>query len=140
MLGVDTEIEGKQADKLDFTSLAHLSYKEGGLETDLCEIGYYVEEDQENGGFILYRRDHGIVDDDFTEGGEAYEFAEMVTGLDITFQDSQGEEFDNWNTLEEENKDTLPSLIRIKLTIMDESGKEYTFITSIHPALAGFKE
>jgi len=140
MLGEDKEIEGKPADKLDFTTLTHLALGEKGLQADLCEVGYTVEEDRENGDLILYRRDHGIVDDDLTSGGESYEFATMLTGLDITFQDGQGEEFDNWDTLEGEKKDTLPSLIRITLTLKDELGKEYTFITSVHPELAGFQK
>ena len=136
MIAEDGEIDEKPVDTLDFTTLTHLTVREGGLQTDLCEIGYYLEEDQEDGGFILYRRDDGIVDDDFTSGGETHELARMVTGLDITFQDSQGEEFDNWNTLEGEGKDTLPSLVRIRLTLKDQLGKEQTFMTSIHPQLA----
>lgn len=140
MVGENREINGAPADQIDFTTLTHLTLmEEGGLQTDLCEIGYYLEEDQEDEAFILYRRDDGIVDDDFTEGGQTYELARMVTGLDIRFQDSLGEEFENWNTLEEEQEDTLPSLIRITLTLKDKLGREHIFATSIHPALAGFE-
>jgi len=138
MIGEDQEIEDKPADRLDFTALTHLALTEGGLQTDLCEIGYYLEEDEEEEGegLILYRRDHGIVDDDITTGGEAYELARIVMGLDIVFQDSLGEEFDDWDTLAKDNKDTLPSLIRIKLTLKDPLGRQQTFVTSLHPALA----
>ena len=139
MIGKNQDIEGQPADRLDFTSLTHLAVTADSPQTDLCEVGYHLAEDPENEGLILYRRDDGIADAEFTSGGQTYELARMVTGLDISFQDSNGQEFDNWNTLEGEYKDTLPSLIKIKMSLKDLSGREQTFITSIHPELAGLK-
>ena len=137
LIGENREIDGRPADRLDFTTLAHLFLTEGSPNTDLCEVGYFLEEDEEDGGFILYRRDHGIVDEGITKGGQAFELARMVTGMDILFQDINGEEVDEWNTMEGPHKDRLPALIRITLTLMNERGDEQTFITSVHPELAG---
>ena len=137
MIGQSLEIDGKPADRLDFTTLTHLSLREDGIQTDLCEVGYSIREDEEDQAFVLYRRDDGSVDDDFTEGGHADELAWGIAGLDFTFQDSQGIEFEEWNTLEGEYADTLPALIVIKLTIQAQGGREEVFITSVHPALAG---
>jgi len=140
MIGKNQEIDEKPADRLDFTTLGHIPLTDKGLQTDLCEVGYKIVEDEENEEFVLYRRDDGIVDNDFTKGGYSGELARMVTALDIVFENSEGEEFDDWNTLEEEHAETLPSLITIRLTIRDKQGRERTFTTSVHPALAEVKK
>ena len=140
MLAEDIELDGRPADKLNFTALTHLPLTEKGPKTDLCEVGYYLEEGEENDGFILYRRDDGTLDDDITSGGEAYQLASNVESLDITFQDSEGENYNDWNTLEGEMKDRLPSLIGIELRLKDQWGKERTFFTSIHPETSGHNE
>ena len=140
MIGKNQEIDGKPADRLDFTTLTHIPLTDEGLQTDLCEVGYKIVEDEENAEFVLYRRDDGIVDNDFTEGGYSSELARMVTALDIVFENSEGEEFHDWNTLEEEHAETLPSLITIRLTIRDKQGRERTFTTRVHPALAEMKK
>ena len=120
--------------------MTHMPLTDEGLQTDLCEVGYKIVQDEENEEFVLYRRDDGVVDSDFTEGGYSGELARMVTALDIVFENSEGEEFDDWNTLEEEHAETLPSLITIRLTIRDKQGQERIFTTSVHPALAEMKK
>ena len=137
MIGKDQEIEGKPADRLDFTTLSHLVMDEREPPTDLCEVGYQLVEDPEGEGFILYRRDDGSLDDNLTEGGISHELARRVSGLDITYQDIDGGEFDNWDTVEGKPGSALPSLILIRLTIMDQEGREELFTTGVHPALAG---
>jgi hypothetical protein len=139
MIGKNQELDGKPADRIDFTTLNHLALGEEGPQTDLCEVGYQVVEDSEKEGFKLFRRDDGIPDDELTDGGFSHEMADRVSGLDIIFQDENGEEFDNWNSTEAQHAGGLPSLITIKLSLMDGKGGEYLFTTSIHPALAGKK-
>jgi len=136
MVADDEEIDGRPADKIDFTALSHLVSQENGLQTDLCELGYSIKEDPANGPFILYRRDSGIVDDDLGSGGRVEELARMVAGLDLKFQDKSGSEFEDWNTLEDPHKNTLPSLVQIRLILKDKQGREHTYITSVHPELA----
>jgi type II secretion system protein J len=140
MIGKNQELDGKQADRIDFTTLNHLALGEEGPQTDLCEVGYQVVEDSEKEGFKLFRRDDGIPDDELVDGGFSHELADRVSGFDIIFQDENGEEFDNWNSAEAQHAGGLPSLITIKLSIMDGKGREYLFTTSIHPALAGKKK
>jgi prepilin-type N-terminal cleavage/methylation domain-containing protein len=140
MIGKNQELDGKPADRIDFTTLNHLALGDEGPQTDLCEVGYRIVEDSENEGFKLFRRDDGIPDDELIDGGFSHEMASRVTGLDIIFQDENGEEFDYWNSTEGRHAGKLPSLITIKLSIMDEKAQEYLFTTSIHPALAGRKK
>ncbi len=137
MIGKDQEIDGKPADTLDFTTLSHLVLDEREPPTDLCEVGYRLVEDPYEDGFILYRRDDGSLDDNLTDGGTSHELARRVAGLNITFQDIHGEEFDNWDTVEGKPGPDLPSLISIRLIIKDQEGREELFTIGIHPALAG---
>ncbi len=139
MVGEDQEIGGRSADKLDFSSLAHVSLSKSDLQTDLCEIGYYLEEDPEREALILYRRDHGRVDEDLFTGGEAYALATSVLGFDVSFQDNLGVESEEWDTFEGDKKGILPSLVTIKITLKDDRGHERLFMTSIRPGSAGFE-
>jgi type II secretion system protein J len=139
MVCENQEIEGRPADRIDFTALTHLSSGEGDVETDLCEIGYYLVEDKEEGGLILYRRDHGILDKDLAAGGRLDELTTMATELDITFWDDEGTEYPNWNSLEEPHGGELPSLIRVRLNLKDSFGSERTFEALVHPALGGLE-
>ena len=137
MIAMDHETDGKPADRLDFTTLAHLPLSDRKPRTDLCEVGYRLTEDPENEGrYILYRRDDAIPDTDLGSGGYSHELARGVTGLDFMFQDSRGEEFDNWDTTQGTPCSDLPTLITVRLTIQDEQGDEHLFATSIHPVLA----
>ena len=134
------EIEGRRADSLNFAALTPILFGDKGPRTDLCEIGYRLEEGPEGEGFILYRRERGIIADGVTGEGAVYELARMVAGLDITFKDRHGEELEEWKRGEGDENNTLPSLIHIRLTLRDELGRERLFVTSIHPELAKFKE
>jgi type II secretion system protein J len=135
MIGENQEIEGKPADRLDFTTLSHLVLDEREPGTDLCEVGYKLVEDPDEGGFVLYRRDDGSLDDNLREGGSSHELARRVTSLNITYRDVYGEEFDNWDTVAGKPGSDLPSLIFIRLTIKDLEGREELFTTGVHPAL-----
>ncbi len=139
LLGEDREIDGRPADGVDFTSLSHLPLRKIDLHTDFCEIGYHLEEDEKEGDLIIYRRDQAIPDQDLSGGGLITELSGMVGGLDISYQDREGEDFDTWDTFEGYHKDVLPSLVRIVLTIKDLQGGAHIFTTSVHPALGGME-
>lgn len=130
------EIDGKPADRINFTSLAHLPIGEHDLQTDLCEIGYYVEEMQDAAGLILYRRDDPTPDDNLAQGGSVLQVTKGIAGLNIILEDARGEIFEHWDTGQRDFFPGLPALIRIELVILDETGKEHLFRTSVHPAMS----
>jgi type II secretion system protein J len=136
----DNNIDGKPADRIDFISLSHLRAGGVGPQTDLCEIGYFLEDDPDREGLNLYRRDDPTLDDDVTEGGITLELAKNVIGLNFFFEDMEGESVEEWNTLEEDSKKTLPTLVTIEIEVLDDIGKGHLFTTSIRPALAEKKE
>jgi len=135
-LCINQEMDGRPADRLNFAALTYFSPRPNSPGTDLCEIGYYLEEDEERGGLILYRRSQIGVDDDLASGGVAVVFSKNVVGLDLTFQDGEGETFESWDSFEGEQKGRLPSLVIIKLLIAEPQGREVTFTTAVHPETA----
>ena len=136
LVGEDREIDGMRADHIDFTTVTHLPLTEKGPASDLCEIGYLIEEDPEAKVLVLLRRDDPSVDEDFTKGGSLQEMARNVVEFNLTYQDSQGEESDQWNTLEGRPASGLPVLIKVRLVLKDELNREHVFSTAIHPELA----
>jgi len=136
LVGGDREIEGRRADHIDFTTVTHLALNEKVPASDLCEIGYMIEEDPEAKVLVLFRRDDSSVDEDFTTGGSLQEMARNVVEFKLTYQDSRGEESAQWNTLEGRPGSGLPVLIKVRLVLGDELNREHVFSTSIHPELA----
>jgi len=136
LVGEDREIDGRRADRMDFTTVTHLPLTEKGPASDLCEIGYLIEEDSEAKVLVLLRRDDPSVDEDFTKGGLLQEMARNVLEFNLTYQDSRGEESDKWNTLEGMPASGLPVLIKVRLVLKDELNREHVFSTTIHPELA----
>jgi hypothetical protein len=121
---------------MDFTTVTHLPLTEKGPVSDLCEIGYLIEENSEDKVLVLLRRDDPSVDEDFTKGGSLQEMARNVLEFKLTYRNSMGEESDNWNTPEEMPVSGLPVLIKVRLVLKDELNREHVFSTTIHPELA----
>ena len=136
LVGEDREIDGRRADRMDFTTVTHLPLTEKGPASDLCEIGYLIEENSEDKVLVLLRRDDPSVDEDFTKGGSLQEMARNVLEFNLTYQDSRGEESDKWNTLDGMPASGLPLLIKVRLVLKDELNREHVFSTTIHPELA----
>ncbi len=136
LVGEDREIDGRRADRIDFTTVTHLPLTEKGPASDLCEIGYLIEENSEDKVLVLLRRDDPSVDEDFTKGGSVQEMARNVLEFNLTYQDSRGEESDKWNTLDGMPASGLPLLIKVRLVLKDELNREHVFSTTIHPELA----
>ena len=141
LIGKNQDRDGRRMDRIDFTSLTHMALTEQGPNTDLCEIGYMVVEDEEQEEvLVLMRRDDPSPDEDFTEGGGMQELARDILEFKITYEDSTGEEGDSWGTEETGETSGLPVLIKVRLVLKDTLNREHVFTTSIHPELAGTKK
>jgi prepilin-type N-terminal cleavage/methylation domain-containing protein len=137
MVAVNADLGDRPADRIDFTSLSCLAPGRQKNRSDLCRIGYFLEESAEEGGFTLYRREGpapgGKLSEEGAEerpekGGTSFPLAERIGGLRLSFEDLNGEWADSWDSAE---TDSLPVAIRIELTVADR-----IFITSVYPALA----
>jgi hypothetical protein len=86
------------------------------------------------------RRDAFSVDEDFTKGGSLQEMARNVLEFKLTYQDAEGKDSDQWNTIEGKPTSGLPVLIKVRLMLKDELNREHVFSTTIHPELAERKK
>lgn len=138
LIGKTEEGEGKRLDRIDFTTLTHITLNDQDPSTDLCAVGYRVVQDAEQENvLVLTRRDNLTPGNDLTEGGDIQEMARNVVEFKITYVNSQGEELDSWNSEESGAASQLPVLIKIRLVLKDGLDREHVFITSIHPEMAG---
>jgi type II secretion system protein J len=140
LVGADREVDGRRADHIDFTTVTHMPLTEKGPASDLCEIGYLVDEDPEAQVLVLLRRDAFSVDEDFTKGGSLQEMARNVLEFKLTYQDAEGKDSDRWNTLEGRPASGLPVLVKVRLVLKDELDREHVFSTTVHPELAERKK
>jgi type II secretion system protein J len=140
LVGANRELYGRRADHIDFTTVTHLPLTEKGPASDLCEIGYLVDEDPEGQVLVLLRRDAFSVDEDFTKGGSLQEMARNVLEFKLTYQDAEGKDSDQWNTIEGKPTSGLPVLIKVRLMLKDQLNREHVFSTTIHPELAERKK
>jgi prepilin-type N-terminal cleavage/methylation domain-containing protein len=138
MKSEDRTEDGRPADRIHFTSLSHLEPGDSRYHTDLCEIGYVLEPDQEGPGFRLIRMDDPTPDGDMNSGGATLELARSIGGLDFVFEDNAGEIFNQWDSSDPKLEGKAPSIISISLTVLDRTGREYRFSTSIRlPMIEG---
>lgn len=135
LAGSPGESGGRPADRVDFTAFSHLAWQKGSPATDLCEVGYRLEPDEDTGEVTLFRRQQVLPDGDLEGGGEQVALSEDVTALEIRYEDDQGNEIDGWDSRTGEQEGRLPRTIRLRLTVRGVSGSETVFTTWISPAL-----
>ncbi|MGD8386825.1 MAG: type II secretion system protein GspJ [Desulfobacteraceae bacterium] len=136
LVGVSGETAGRPADRVDFTTSSHLAWQESSPETELCEVGYRLEPDEDTGVVTLFRRQQDLPDADLEAGGEEIDLSEDVTALEIRYEDEDGNELDTWDSRSEEQEGRLPRTIRLRLTVQGISGREAAFSTRVHPVLS----
>lgn len=133
LLGEDGEQDDLPFDSLHFTSLSHVRWVKDSRESELCEIGYYLERDPEMEKSFFFRREDWNVDGTLEEGGIALELAEGVDGLNFRYYD--GEEWvDEWDS---KARNGLPKAIEVVLLMSDPSQKRIAFSNIIPVPIAG---
>lgn len=136
-IGKDSNINGKNADDMEFISEKHLSFN-GDQTGGRGLIKYYLKEYEDKDGFILYRSDNqelGNKSDDDTDG---LMLCEGVNSINFSYQDENGDTYDNWDSTSDSFKGKLPSMVSVELEFIDKSNPEspIKFITSIAIPLA----
>ncbi len=133
LLGEDRDEYDLPADSLHFTSLSHVRWVRDSKESELSEIGYYLETDRETETSFLFRREDWNVDGTLEEGGMALELAEGIDGLNFRYHD--GEEWvDDWDS---EARKGLPKAIEVVLLMSDVRLERIAFSVIIPVPMAG---
>lgn len=150
-IGSDGQDGDYARDRLDFTTASHVLVHDGRPETDVVEVSYYID-DTYTDRPLLVRREDPLPDAELRHGGTLRVLAERVVGLNFRFRepgempsgrtseepDDESEEpewFDTWNAETREGGKSLPELVEVTVTILDEEGQEHTFGTTVllHP-------
>jgi len=138
-VGEDSGINGRNADTLRFLSRAHLVFNGEDEDNRATEIAYTVREnDEEGGGFTLYRSDKPQFEEGREESAEGLVLCEDVYTINFTYHDENGEVYDNWDASKEEFKGRLPVMVSIELSFINRSDPEsyYRFKTGVSLPIA----
>jgi len=126
-LGEDKEIKDSGADSLRFISRAHLVFGEEEQAFGKAEIGYYVGENDEGEGLVLYRTDTPVVAQTPGEGTGGSALCEKLLSINFTYHDANGEVYDNWDSAAKMLKEKIPQMVSILLEFVNRSDPETPF-------------
>ncbi len=130
--------EGKDfLDRLDFTHLPHPGEisVEGGW--GVIELGYFLDRAPGGKGFTLFRRQDEARDGDLLRGGRSLALCDRVRSLSFSYFDRQGKRGKEWNSLEGERRNQLPSRVEIHLRLEDSRGQVHDFRTQVFLPMSG---
>lgn len=121
-------------DSVRFTTFAHQRLYQDANETDQTIVAYYSGPDpDERRQTNLYRRESRRLANEKwdTIPGEADILFAGIEKFELEFWDVQDQEWeDSWNTVSADGKaNKVPDRVKIRLTFLDERGKEVTFTT-----------
>lgn len=132
IIGSISEIGGTSFASVRFASNAHIPLNKS-IKRGIAEIVYYVQ-GQDDGQPVLRRGDHLYPYPPFEENSGDPILTEHVKSLAFKYYDSEGSEFEEWNSDSEEYGYATPAAIGIQLEIGDES-VSYNFETTVRFAV-----
>jgi prepilin-type N-terminal cleavage/methylation domain-containing protein len=137
LVGRSTKEGNDFLDRLDFTSLTPPSAAstEGGW--GFTELGYSLDHSPGKKGFTLFRRQDNAGDRDLLRGGRSLAICDRVRSLGFSYFDRLGKKQKEWNSLEGERRNQLPSRVEIYLRMEDSHGQVYDFRTQVYLPMSG---
>lgn len=129
--------DGGRRDDLLFTSFSHQRLVRDAKESDQALLEYTVEPDPERSGKLaLFRREKVHLDEDPDRGGDKELVLQNVTGFDVQYWDWTKQEWVNdWVSSSVERQGTLPTRVKLRLTLEMPNGKEEDFETQARVAI-----
>ncbi len=124
-------------DDLLFTSFSHQRLVRDAKEADQALLEYTVDSDPEHPGKLaLFRREKLHLDEDPDRGGDKQMVLQNVTGFDAQFWDWKKQEWVNdWVSSAVERQGTLPTRVKVRLSLEMPNGKEENFETQARVAI-----
>jgi general secretion pathway protein J len=136
LISKPTLLGEKEFPSLSFTSTGHVEFSDKGIPSGTSTISYFVEEDNENKVYTLFRDDVLISKPDKQEtprGG--FVLCERLQSLTYKFYDTAGKEYDTWDSSSdsEGQKNKAPSMVSIHLYLVnpDDQDRPYKFMTKV---------
>lgn len=128
---------------LVFTSASHLDFEDTERGGEMASIRYTMEEDKENEGFILYRKDTPKNSTADTAASEGFMLCNRLQSLSFKFYDAGGREFESWDSKSADGpqKNKAPSTVYIEINFVNGADKNhpYRFMTKILVPAASIK-
>jgi general secretion pathway protein J len=119
-----TLFDGRKKE-LVFTSASHRVYYSGVRESEQTEISYFLQNRQGVKFPSLMKRESGFIDADLYQGGSIYTVLDNVSSLDFFYWDEKnGKWVDDWNSDNGDFRDRFPQAVKIKISIVGNSGEE----------------
>ena len=136
--GEDTEIKGKNADSLNFTSRAHIILKEEDEAIASARIAYYLKETDDGDSFVLYRSDVPTFGEQPETGTGGLIICDRLHSIDFIFYDDQGEVHESWDSSADETLGRFPSMVSIRLEFLNRLDPEspLRFMTGVRLPMA----
>ena len=131
IVGVTAESGGTGFAGLRFASNAHIQLEKSRRD-GIAEIVYYVQA-RDDGSMVLKRADNLYPYPEFEEKAGDPVLCNNLKLLEFTYYDSDGAEYDEWDSDSDEYAYATPAAIRIQLEIGTET-TAYEFETTVHPA------
>lgn len=116
-------------DKILFETLSHVRYLKDVKESELSEVGYFLEPEEEGeaGLFALKKRESSPPDDEPEKGGTVMTLLEGVKELNFRYYDPVKEEFgDEWDSTKSDFLNKVPRSVEVTLVIQDPVDEEAT--------------
>jgi prepilin-type N-terminal cleavage/methylation domain-containing protein len=131
--GKDDKIDDRDADTLYFLSKKHLSLDDEDGYSGSARIAFYILEDDEEEGFVLYRSDTLKYEEIPEEKAGGLILCEGLHSVNFTYYNSDGDEYESWDSSGGEFKDRLPAMVSIQLEFVIKSRPDepLKFVTSI---------
>ena len=133
LYGENDEINGINADELDFVSRANSYYSKENGKPALVRIHYILEpaSGEKESYFVLVRREDPAIWMEDEERIKPEEFLENCDGINFEYLSDSGW-VDEWDdTMDQVNQGKLPRAVRITLTLKDENGEKRDFSTTV---------
>jgi type II secretion system protein J len=124
-------------DRLDFTTFTQPSAGPAGGGWGFAEVGYALDRSPGRKGLVLFRRQEPMGDRDLLRGGRTLHVCDRVRSLGFSYFDRQGRRQKEWNSLEGERRNQLPSRVEIHLRMEDSRGKAHDFRTQVYLPMSG---
>jgi|ADurb_Ile_03_Slu_FD_contig_41_1939066_length_1710_multi_2_in_0_out_0_2 prepilin-type N-terminal cleavage/methylation domain-containing protein len=134
--GTRRDPSGKAAGSLTFISTAATNFENNTLLEGIAKITYYLEQDLENGGYNLMRREEPLdAKSPSNTGSQAFILCRGLQSMAFRFYDSGGKEYDSWDSAPTGSSESkpLPRAVAIHLTFENPADRNlpYRFMTKI---------
>jgi general secretion pathway protein J len=135
-----TAFGGREFPRLFFTSNINLDLYDQANPAGVSTIDYFVDEDAQTEGFVLFRSEAIRRDknpDDIRElRKNAFPVCNRIHSVVYTFYDARGKDYEAWDSTEDSDvqKNRAPAIVAVELNLVNPGNEDrpYKFLTKMY--------